>query len=812
LEIKLSDYLKASYPCLFLCTAEPGAAEMAVYSALRELDLDMRVGVWSVTRGLMISDHVPEPGNEMANNMSPENEGDDFLDALDYLAEQPKRSDSPLIVIFYNVRHFMNSPQAVQKVIDTISAVEESASHLIFAGAHIELPIELQSMVTWVDIPLPSQEEMEAEIRKLTAAYRNDISLPDKKDEQDNQIALCARAAAGLDILSAKNAFALSISKNKALDVETVQAQKQAEIRKSDVLEFFPWDENMKNVGGFSEYKAWINRRKAVFSKEAREYGLPYPKGVLICGVAGCLDKDTRIMLRKPNGAGGRFYTIEQLYYKFHGLIKEGKLSGALTKRQKSCDRSRPVRTHSYDEERMVIVGNDIEDVYFSGIKPVYKMVTEDGLEISATLDHKFYTLDGEYVPLGELNAGDEVVVYTPDAVGDVVENHKTGRNKNRQLVQTTNVGNHPNARIRAIKGLTYTEHPLHRLVFEADMNGMQLENFLWALQGDVSNLAFLNPHTEIHHKDFNRLNNTLQNLEALSKEEHARLHYYIDGPPNKYQIMGRRQKISEIGYIGERPTYDISMAYPLNNFIADGFVVHNSGKSLTAKSTASYLELPLVRLDMGKVFKSLVGSSEEAMRTALKTIEGVAPVVAWIDEIEKALSGSRTSGELDSGVTSRVISTFLTWRQETKSAVFCVATANDISGLEGMVQRRFDAIWAVDLPGEVVRQEIFEIHLRKRGRDPEEFDTALLAKRSDGFVGSEIEQAVEDGMFYGFFDNREFTTEDILASITETIPQSSRNKEEIQALRDWIEGRARLVDRPNGQKKNGKGKVRTLK
>lgn len=814
MEIRLADYLKASYPCLFLGTAEPGAPEMAVYSALRELDIDMRVGVWSITRGLLMSDHIPEVGAESIQHMREERSGDNLIDALDFLATDPVKKDSPMVVIFYNIRHFLNSPEVVQKVIDTIAAVEESASHIIFAGASLELPIELQSMVTWVDIPLPSQEELETEIRKMAMAYQSDITLPSTKQEQESQISLCARAASGLDILSAKNAFALSISKSRALDVEIIQAQKQAEIRKSDVLEFFPWDENMRNVGGFSEYKAWISRRKAVFSKEARDYGLPYPKGVLIAGQPGCLDKDTKIMLRKPSGTGGRFYTIEQLYYKFHGLIKEGRAAGVLSRWHKKCDKERPIRTHSYDEDLSVIVGNDIEDVYYSGVKPVYHLRTEYGLEIFATKDHKFYTPDRGYVPLGVLQEGDEVIIYTPEKIGDLVEDYKTGRNKNIQLQQVSNVGRHPNAKIKDINGLTYSEHPLHRLVVEADMNNMRLEEFLWALQGDISGLSFLPPHMEVHHMDFNRLNNTLQNLVVLTKEEHARLHYYITGPPNKYQIMGRKQRIQEISYAGERPTYDISMASPLNNFVADGFVVHNSGKSLVAKSTASYLELPLLRLDMGRVFRSLVGSSEEAMRTALKTAEGVAPCVLWLDEVEKALAGAKSSGELDSGVTSRVISTFLTWRQETKAAVFIAATANDVSGLEGMVQRRFDAIWAVDLPEESVRKEIFEIHLRKRGRDPEEFDTALLAKRTEGFVGSEIEQAVEDGMFYGFFGNREFTTKDVLASIKDTIPQSVRNKEEIEDLRKWMEGRARLVDsKQKGNGKNGKkGNIRTLK
>src|SRR5215510_9775980 len=172
---------------------------------------------------------------------------------------------------------------------------------------------------------------------------------------------------------------------------------------------------------------------------------------------------------------------------------------------------------------------------------------------------------------------------------------------------------------------------------------------------------------------------------------------------------------------------------------------VQGCGKSLCAKAVSNQWQLPLLRFDMGRMFGSLVGSSEENVRRAIHVAESVAPAILWVDEIDKAFAGSQSSGGTDGGTTARVFGTFLTWLSEKKAPVFVVATANDISQLPPELLRkgRFDEIFFVDLPDREERTEIFRIHLLKRRRDAEQFDLPGLAEASKDFSGAEIEQAI---------------------------------------------------------------------
>jgi SpoVK/Ycf46/Vps4 family AAA+-type ATPase len=180
---------------------------------------------------------------------------------------------------------------------------------------------------------------------------------------------------------------------------------------------------------------------------------------------------------------------------------------------------------------------------------------------------------------------------------------------------------------------------------------------------------------------------------------------------------------------------------------------VQGCGKSLCAKAVASLWQLPLLRFDMGRMFGSYVGSSEENVRKAIAVAESVAPTILWIDEIDKAFAGTRGSGSSDGGTTARVFGTLLTWLSEKTSPVFVVATANDISHLPPELLRkgRLDEIFFVDLPGEPEREDILKIHLTKRGRDPEAFDTAALAAACEEFSGAEIEEAIVSGLYDAF-------------------------------------------------------------
>jgi ATP-dependent 26S proteasome regulatory subunit len=222
---------------------------------------------------------------------------------------------------------------------------------------------------------------------------------------------------------------------------------------------------------------------------------------------------------------------------------------------------------------------------------------------------------------------------------------------------------------------------------------------------------------------------------------------------------------------------------------------VPGCGKSLIAKTTARLWGLPLLRLDLGRVYDgSTVGKSEANLRNALRTAESLAPTILFIDELDKAFAGAAGSSDSDGGTSSRIFGTFLTWMQEKKSPVFVMATANRVDRLPGEFLRkgRFDEIFFVDLPTIAERMEIFEIHLRKRRKDISRFDLRQLANICEGFSGAEIEQGLIAAMYESFAQNREFTQLDILAAAKATQPLSRTMTEQVVALREWAQQRAR--------------------
>ena len=222
---------------------------------------------------------------------------------------------------------------------------------------------------------------------------------------------------------------------------------------------------------------------------------------------------------------------------------------------------------------------------------------------------------------------------------------------------------------------------------------------------------------------------------------------------------------------------------------------VPGCGKSLIAKTTARLWGLPLLRLDMGRVYDgSVVGRSEANLRSALRTAESISPAILFIDELDKSFAGSTGSSDSDAGTSSRIFGSFLTWMQEKVSPVFVMATANRPDRLPGEFLRkgRFDEIFFVDLPTLGERQEIFRIHIKKRRREVARFDLKELAKASEGFSGAEIEQALISAMYEAFAQDREFTHLDILAAMKATKPLSHTMKEQVTALRHWASERAR--------------------
>jgi AAA+ superfamily predicted ATPase len=214
---------------------------------------------------------------------------------------------------------------------------------------------------------------------------------------------------------------------------------------------------------------------------------------------------------------------------------------------------------------------------------------------------------------------------------------------------------------------------------------------------------------------------------------------------------------------------------------------VQGCGKSLVSKATAAVLGLPLVRLDFAEVFAA--PSAEHSIHEAVRAVEAVAPVVLWVDEIEKGLGAEAADAR-----NARVFGAFLTWLQERRAPVFVAATANEVDRLPPELARRgrFDEVFFVDLPSTKERMQILTVHLRRRGRDPGDYPVEELTKALEHWSGAEIEQMVQSALFRAYAEKRQLTEEHLRSATRELVPLATLYEEKIQALRQWGQTRAR--------------------
>jgi len=221
---------------------------------------------------------------------------------------------------------------------------------------------------------------------------------------------------------------------------------------------------------------------------------------------------------------------------------------------------------------------------------------------------------------------------------------------------------------------------------------------------------------------------------------------------------------------------------------------IPGTGKSLTAKATATVFNVPLLKLDAGKLYGGIVGQSEANIRAVIQTAEAISPCCLWIDELEKGFAGSRSSSSTDGGTSARVFGSFLSWMQEKVKPVFVVATANDVSQLppEMLRKGRFDELFFVDLPDEREREAIWKIVIERRRREADSFDLPQLSRMTEGLTGAEIEALFVESMFSAFERSKEPTDLDVAASLNGFVPLSRLMAEQIAGLKQWSSGRAR--------------------
>lgn len=221
---------------------------------------------------------------------------------------------------------------------------------------------------------------------------------------------------------------------------------------------------------------------------------------------------------------------------------------------------------------------------------------------------------------------------------------------------------------------------------------------------------------------------------------------------------------------------------------------VQGCGKSLCARAVASEWNLPLVKFDTAAIYDKYIGETEKRIRKVFEVAEGLAPCVLWIDELEKVFAGSGPdSASVDAGVSSRLLASFLSWMQDRKTPVFVAATCNNVNALPPELIRkgRFDELFFVDLPHQAEREQIFSIQLKKRKRNPAEFDLQTVATAAKGFSGAEIDAAVQTSMYAAYSSKKDVSTQALLDALSATVPLSTTRAEEIEALRQWARTRA---------------------
>jgi len=483
--ITIETLIRARYPLIYVVSFEEGRVEEELSRITN--NRKKQIYRWSITKGLEMPD---------STTLS---EFKDPIKVLEYILQ----SDANGIFVLKDYHPYLNEPVVVRKLRDVAHSLKTSLKNVVFISPVLKVPVELEKEVAVIDYNLPNKEEI-AEIVKNIASSIGDVN---KLEISKNPLLFqkVTEAALGLTAEEAENVFAKSLVQTGDFDLKIILSEKEQIIRKSGVLEYYHANENMKGVGGLEELKKWLNKRGKSFTPEARAFGLPEPRGILLLGIPGC-------------------------------------------------------------------------------------------------------------------------------------------------------------------------------------------------------------------------------------------------------------------------------------------------GKSLTAKAISSMWQLPLLKLDVGKVFSSLVGSSEENVRRAIQTAESIAPSILWLDEMEKGFSGLGSSGQTDGGTTARVFGTFLTWLQEKKTPVFVVATCNDVSQLPPELLRkgRFDEIFFVDLPSKEERKEIFKIHLEKRNRDVKNFNLETLSDFAIGFSGSEIEEIIVSALYDAFDNNEEITQTHIENTIKSMVPLSQTMEEKIKGIREWAKIRAK--------------------
>ncbi len=815
-DTELETLIRARYPIIYIVSWE----EKRVEDALRVITKarGKKMYQWTVTQGMV------------QNSLSRDDATREPLAALDFVLE----SRDQAVFVLKDFHAFLNDTAIVRRLRDLVYALKTSYKTLVLLSPVLKLPPELEKEITVVDYALPSLGDLGTLLDSIIESVRANPQVKTEMTTEEREQVL--QAALGLTATEAENVFAKSLVEKRRFDTNVILSEKEQIIRKSAILEYYRTSEAFADVGGLDLLKDWMDKRTVAFTEKARDYGLPAPKGILILGVQGCgkcMKINTPILMH--NGAVKMVQDIEV------GEKIMGPDSGPRTVLSAIRGRDEMYRVMPMKGEAYTVNADHILSLRVSGYTPKHKKFKEadaNGLINISVKDYlgksdcfkqaamgwrsgvdflaQLVPLDPYFlgVWLGDGTATYPHITTMDPEIADYLElfaarmgvclsqgPQKAADPVRRLLCQIGVLGNKHipheykansrDVRLQVLAGIVDTDGHQHGNTYDIIQKNETLAWDIAYLARSLGMAAYVTPCEK-----------------ACTYKEQKRCGRYfrvsISGDTDQVPVRlarkrcaprGQRKNVLNVGItvtpVGVDDYYGFQVDGDGLFLLGDFTVTHNS---LASKAIASLWKLPLLRMDVGKIFGGLVGQSEENIRKAIRVAESTAPNIVWIDELEKGFSGTQSSGISDGGTTARVFGTFLAWLQDKTAPCFVVATANDVSALPPELLRkgRFDEIFFVDLPGMEEREEIFTIHLKKRRRDPALFDLPALADATEGYSGAEIEQAVIAAMYDAFSEDRDITTADVMTAAEQSVPLSQTMKEKIDMLRMWAETRAR--------------------
>jgi SpoVK/Ycf46/Vps4 family AAA+-type ATPase len=747
--------------------------------------------------------------------------------------------------------------EVVRKLRNQAQVNKSKRKVTVLIGPSLYIPQELEKMCAVIDWPLPERfhiSEKINEVLQLTKDYPQLASKFETKYSQD-ELDKIISSFQGLTVDEVELLCSYMVLTTQKFDENLIAQKKQDIIRKSGLIDWIDVDNSIDSIGGLAVLKDWLQKRKNAFSQEAKEYGLPEnPKGLLLVGVQGsgkCFKKDTPILMYD-----GTIKNVQDVMTNDFVMGVDSTPRKVLTTTKGEDEMYDVIPTKG---DKYTVNSEHVLSLKISGNRKykTYKIADENnivnitikeylkqsnsfkqralGYRVGVNFPDKNVPIDPYFIGLwlgdgscstpSVTTTNSNIVDYLFELAGkfdiDIRKCDKTNSENKASTYFFTkgNIGTHNNVILDILRDLKLINNKHVPYIYKCNNRNIRLE----LLAGIIDTDGYMdNNEYEIIQKNKKLSEDIIYLARSLGFGAYMRpckkscnvkgikitgdyFRIIVSGNTDEipvridYKKCNPRRQIKNVLYtgikvnsIGNGEYFGFSVDGDNLFLLADFTVVHNS---LSAKAVAKFWGLPLLRLDMGKVFSGIVGSSEENIRSVIKVAESIAPCVIMMDEIDKGLSGTKSSNNTDGGTAARVFGSLLSWMQDKTKPVYIVATANDVSQLPPELLRkgRFDEIFFIDLPNEEERSEIFNIHIKKRKRNVNNFDINKLVKLSDNFTGAEIEASIVAAMYESFDDGkREVTTEDILTALTEMVPLATTMKEQIDALKKWASERAR--------------------